>query len=228
VKGIDMVEKKTPVVILGAGGFASVVTEILSQSEDMLVIGCTDKALGLSERSADDQPSLRILGDDDVLPQLAEEYEGLNAILGLGPELMDVRARLIRVLDLVVIPPASAIHPSAVVSRLASWEAGTVIGAGAVVGVNVKIGRHCVLNLGASIAHDARLGANVWVGQGARIASYTHLANDVVIEMGASINSRVTVGRGARITGGAFVNTDVPDHAVVVGVPGRIVRYLAE
>jgi serine acetyltransferase len=36
------------------------------------------------------------------------------------------------------------------------------------------------------------------------------------------------VGQGARITGGAFVNTDVPDHAVVVGVPGRIVRYLAE
>jgi sugar O-acyltransferase (sialic acid O-acetyltransferase NeuD family) len=228
VKGIDMVEKKTPVVILGAGGFASVVMEILGLSEDVLVIGCTDKALGLSERSADDQPPLRILGDDDVLPQLAEEYNGLNAILGLGPELMDVRARLIRVLDLVVIPPASAIHPSAVVSRLAELEAGTVIGAGAVVGVNVKIGRHCVLNLGASIAHDARLGANVWVGQGARIASYTHLANDVVIEMGASINSRVTVGRGARITGGAFVNTDVPDHAVVVGVPGRIVRYLTE
>jgi acetyltransferase-like isoleucine patch superfamily enzyme len=47
----------------------------------------------------------------------------------------------------------------------------------------------------------------------------------VVIEMGASINSRVTIGAGARVIGGAFVNTDVPDHAVVVGVPARLVRY---
>ncbi len=221
-----MVVEKIPVVILGAGGYAGVVYEILTLLPEMLVIGCTDKALGLSERGLAEGISLRILGDDDVLPQLAEEHSGLKAVLGLGPDLMDVRARLIRTLDLQNIPPMTAIHPHAMVSELAKLGDGMVIGAGAIVGAGSEIGRHCVLAAGSSLAHNARLGTNVYVGQGARVSSYVELHDNVVVEMGASVNSRVVVGQGARITGGAFVNTDVPDHAVVVGVPGRIVRYL--
>ena len=221
-----MTEEKTPVVILGAGGYAVVINEILSLRPDVLVIGCTDKALGLSERSPDARTPLRILGDDDVLPDLAEEYTGLHAVLGLGPDLMDVRARLIRTLDRARIPPLTAAHPRAVVSHMARLGAGTVVEAGAIISAGTRLGRHCVVALGASIAHDARLASNVYIGQGARVASYVEMGDNVVIEMGASINSRVVIGEGARITGGAFVNTDVPDYAVVVGVPGRVVRYL--
>lgn len=220
-----MVEKKTPVVILGAGGYASVVHEILSHYQDVLVLGCTDKALGLSERSAGEGVSLRILGDDDILPQLAEEHFGLRAVLALGPDLMNVRAQLIQTLRVAGIPSITAVHPRAIVSRMAKVGEGTVVRGGAVVAAGSESGLHCIINLAASIDHHAKLGTNVFVGQGARVSSYVELHDDVVIEMGASINSRVVVNKGARITGGAFVNTDVPDHAVVVGVPGRIVRY---
>jgi len=223
---MDEKQAPIPVVILGAGGYASVVYEILSLRPDVVVLGCTDKALGLSERSLGEETALRILGDDDALPDLAEQHENLHAILGLGPALMDVRSRLVRTLDLEGIPPITAIHPSAVVSPEAKLSDGTVVGAGAIIGPHSAIGRHCAVHLGASIDHDARLGHNVFVGQGARIASDVELGDNVVIEMGASINDRVAVGQGARVTGGAFVNTDVPDHAVVVGVPARVVRYV--
>lgn len=221
-----MVGSKTPVVILGAGGFAVVVHEILSARPDVLVLGCTDKALGLSERSLSEGVSLRILGDDDILPDLAEQHPGLQAVLALGPDLMDVRARLIRMLDLEHIPPLTVVHPRAIVSSLAQLGEGTVVSAGAIINAGSRVGRHCVITIGASLDHDAQLGSNVFVGQGARISSYVELHDNVVIEMGASINSRVSVGQGARVTGGAFVNTDVPDHAVVVGVPARVVRYI--
>jgi len=226
LRRLTLTEEKTPVVILGAGGYAAVVQEILAQCPDVVVLGCTDKALGLSERSLDRHVSLRILGDDDILPQLAEEHPDLHAVLALGPDLMDVRARLIRTLDLQGIPPITAIHSRAIIAQTVKLGDGSVIGAGAIVNAGTEIGRHCVLNLDASIDHDARLGTNVYVGQGARVSSYVELGDNVVIEMGASINSRVVVGQGARVTGGAFVNTDVPDHAVVVGVPARVVRYL--
>lgn len=221
-----MAEQQTPVVILGAGGFGASVYEILQARSDMLVIGCTDKALGLSERTPVEGVRLRILGDDDVLPVLAEQHPGLHAVLALGPELMDVRARLAQVLMLEGIPQLTVVHSHAIISRFAKVEAGTVVMAGALLGPGTHAGSHCVINLGASLDHDARLMQNVFVGQGARVASNVEIQPNVVIEMGASINSRVVVGRGARITGGAFVNTDVPDHAVVVGVPARVVRYL--
>jgi sugar O-acyltransferase (sialic acid O-acetyltransferase NeuD family) len=221
-----MADEKTPVVMLGAGGYAAVIHEILNTRPDVLLIGCTDKALGISERSIDEGVTLRILGDDDILPQLADQYPGLHAVFALGPELMDVRARLIRRLDLEKLPPFTAIHPSAIVSPRAKIEAGTVVRGGAVISTASQIGRCCLVNLGASIDHDAHLAANVYVGQGAQISSHVQVGDNVVIEMGASINGRVTIGTGARVTGGAFVNTDVPDYAVVVGVPARVVRYL--
>lgn len=221
-----MTETRIPVVILGAGGFAAVVNEILSLLPDMLVIGCTDKALGLSDRGADEHTDLKILGDDDMLPELVEQHPGLRAVLALGPELMDVRARLLRTLERAHIEPLTVVHPRAIVSQTAKLGAGTIVRGGAVIGTGCHTGQHCVVNIGASIDHDARLGTNVFVGHGARIASHVELQDNVVVEIGASVNTRVVIGTGARIAGGAFVNTDIPDHAVVVGVPGRVVRYV--
>jgi len=219
-------EQKTPVVILGAGGYAAMVLEILSARPDLSVIGCTDKALGLSERSLGDGVSLRILGDDDVLPDLLDKYPGLKGVLALGPDLMETRSQLAMRLSRLGIPALTAIHPRATVSRLAALGEGTVAGAGAIIAAGTTAGPHCALTLGASIDHDARLGHNVFVGQGARISSSVEVHDNVVVEMGASINSRVVIGESARVTGGAFVNTDVPDRAVVVGVPARVVRYV--
>jgi len=219
-------EQKTPVVILGAGGYAAMVLEILSTQPEVAVIGCTDKAGGLSERSLGDGVSLRILGDDDVLPELSDKQPGLKAVLALGPDLMEARARLALQLARLGIGALTAIHPRATISRLAALGEGTVVGAGAILAAGTSVGRHCALTLGASVDHDAQLGNNVFVGQGARVSSSVEVQDNVVIEMGASINSRVVVGEGARVTGGAFVNTDVPDRAVVVGVPARVVRYL--
>jgi acetyltransferase EpsM len=220
-----MAGDKTPVVILGAGGYAAVVHEILAARSDVTVIGCTDKALGVSERSLDEGVTLRILGDDDVLPQLAEQHPGLNAVFALGPDQMEARARLINSLTRERIPALTAVHPRAVISPRARIGQGTVVREGAVISAGSAIGPCCLINLGASIDHDAHLGINVYVGQGAKISSHVQAGDNVVIEMGASINSRVVIGQGARIIGGAFVNTDVPDQAVMIGVPARLVRY---
>lgn len=215
-----------PVVILGAGGYAGVVYEILSQQPELRVIGCTDKALGISERTVGEGVRLPILGDDDALPGLARQHPGLSAVLALGPDLMDVRAQLIQTLMRLGIEPRTAIHPQAIVSRTATLGAGTVVRAGAAISDAVQLGPHGMVGLASSIDHHTAIGANVYVGQGARVSTYVEVEDQVVIEMGASINSRVKIGRGARITGGAFVNTDIPELAVVVGVPGRVVRYL--
>ena len=219
-------DAKKPVVILGAGGYAGLVYEILRARSDLTVLGCTDKVMGLSERTLGDGISLRILGDDNILPDLAEKHSELQAVIALGPELMDARTRLINLLDDLRIKPATAAHPRAIISRLTKVGAGTVFGAGAVLSAGSHIGRHCVIQIGASVDHDARIGNNVYIGQGSRISSYVEIEDNVVVELGASINRQVKIGPGARVTGGAFVNTDVPDRAVVVGVPARVVRYL--
>ncbi|MBP0494269.1 DapH/DapD/GlmU-related protein [Pararoseomonas indoligenes] len=51
------------------------------------------------------------------------------------------------------------------------------------------------------------------------------LGPDVWVGHGAIILPGVTIGAGAAIGAGAVVTKDVPDFAVVVGVPGRVLRY---
>ncbi|MBK7009946.1 MAG: hypothetical protein IPH36_15590 [Saprospiraceae bacterium] len=45
------------------------------------------------------------------------------------------------------------------------------------------------------------------------------------IGVGAILLPGATVGRGAVVGAGAVVTGDVPDFAVVAGVPARILRY---
>lgn len=49
--------------------------------------------------------------------------------------------------------------------------------------------------------------------------------DDVWIGYGATILDGVTIGQGAIVAAGALVSKDVPDYAIVGGVPAKILRF---
>ena len=53
------------------------------------------------------------------------------------------------------------------------------------------------------------------------------ILDDAWISAGATILPGVTIGCGAIVGAAAVVTKDVPDYAIVVGNPARIVRYLS-
>jgi serine O-acetyltransferase len=83
---------------------------------------------------------------------------------------------------------------------------------GVVVHSATRIGEGCVIYHGVTIgAHETR-------GAGATIG------DNVAIFAGAKIIGPVNIGDGARIGANAVVIADVPEGAVAVGVPARIIR----
>ena len=109
------------------------------------------------------------------------------------------------------------------------------------IGDNVLLAKHVFIDYSG----DVVIGDNVQLTNGVVIESHCHpfhsdytASRDIVtptaitIEEGAVIGSRAIImpschriGRHARVGAGAVVTKDIPDFAVAVGVPARVVRY---
>lgn len=84
---------------------------------------------------------------------------------------------------------------------------------------------------GIVISPEATLGSNVNVAQGVTIGVTRRgarigapiLGDRVWIGANAILVGKISIGNDALIAPGAYVNFDVPEHAVVMGNPGKVV-----
>jgi maltose O-acetyltransferase len=58
-----------------------------------------------------------------------------------------------------------------------------------------------------------------------RVKAPINIGDDVWIGARATILKGVTIGNGAIIGAGAVVTKDVPENAIVVGNPGKVIKY---
>lgn len=85
--------------------------------------------------------------------------------------------------------------------------------------------------MGVVIGETAVIGDNVILYQGVTLGGTSHqkvkrhptLGNNVVVGVGAQLIGDITIGDGSKVGAGSVVVTSVPDHATVVGIPGRVV-----
>lgn len=113
---------------------------------------------------------------------------------------------------------------------------------GVKIGKNCKISSHTFICKGVTIEDDVFIGHNVTFindkypratdNSGKRLETRDWILEKTIIKKGASIGSSatilsgVTIGKGALVGAGALVTKDVPAHAVVIGNPATILRYM--
>ncbi len=138
--------------------------------------------------------------------------------------------------------------------RQARWKAQLrYMGEGSLVYRNVVIHSAQRVSIGARVAiaefvhiwggGEVSIGNDVLIASHVVITSQSHdltsafyrdtvvrqpvtIKDNVWIGSGAVVLPGVTIGGGAVIGAGCVVTKDVPDYALVVGVPGRVVRTL--
>jgi serine O-acetyltransferase len=87
--------------------------------------------------------------------------------------------------------------------------------------------RDIVINERAIIGDNCNISQGVTIGQAnrGRRKGTPVIGRNVYIGPGAKIVGAVTVGNDVAIGANCVVTDDVPDHAVVVGVPGRVISF---
>lgn len=102
--------------------------------------------------------------------------------------------------------------------------------------LDLKLSRGVILQhngLGVVIHPRAIIGENTEILQNVSIAGRNNrgtpiIGKNVFIGCGACILGGVTIGDNVMIGANAVVITDIPDNAVVVGVPGKVVKIINE
>lgn len=206
-----------PVAILGAGGHAKVVIDIVERVGTHRIVGVFDDD---PAKWGTELCGYRVVGGIDEFLQRWRARCPV-AVIAIGDN--HVRHKLYRRLAEAGLTPATAVHPSAVVARDVDLGAGTVVMALAAVNPGCVIGPCAVINTSASVDHDCSLGECVFIAPGARLSGNVQVGDLSFIGTGASIIPGRAIGRNATVAAGAVVITDVPDNVTVVGVPARVV-----
>ena len=118
-----------------------------------------------------------------------------------------------------------AVHKTAAISVHSKIGEGTVVMANVAVNPSVEIGKHCIINTGAVLEHDCKISNFAHISPNAALAGNVEVGEGTHVGIGASVIQGIKIGKWATIGAGAVVIKDVPDFAVVVGSPARIIKY---
>ncbi|MFO7245065.1 MAG: acyltransferase [Actinomycetes bacterium] len=154
------------------------------------------------------------------------------------------------VADDAIIGDGSSIWHLAQVREHARIGRNCIVGRGAYIGTGVVMGDGCKVQNYALVYEPAVLEDGVFVGpsvvftndhfprainpDGTPKSAHDWEPVGVTVRHGASIGARavcvapVTIGRWATVAAGAVVTKDVPDYALVAGVPARRVGWVGE
>ena len=198
------------VIIIGTGGHAKVLADIVLCSGDNL----------LGFLTSDDKTEFvgfPILGRDTDY----EKFDDCSFIIGIGDNA--VREQFVERMQ--GVDWYTAIHPTANIARVdTSIGEGCAIMAKATVCAGAHIGRHCIINTSADADHDSVMEDFSHISALSILAGGARIGKRSFMGVNSCVRDKTSIGADCFIGAGSAVVKDITEPGVYVGVPVRKIK----
>lgn len=205
--------KELPVIIIGNGGHAKVLVDILLSQKRHII--------GFTTPSKEDNPyDIPYIGNDEaIISYSPEEVELVNA-LG-STRNMTARKRVYNFFRLEGYTFTRVISPNSIISKHVDLGEGVQIMAGAVVQPFVNIADNTIINTAVSIDHDCIVGQHCHIAPGTTMSGAVTVGDSTHIGTGTTIIQNVDIGSNVLVGAGSVVLNDIKNGRKAYGVPAK-------
>ena len=206
-------------VIIGAGTYGEVYLAYL-QEAGVDIVGFLDDNKDLHGSLV---KGVRVLGGTDLLSSLRDTYQVEAVYCPIGNN--KLRVRFLSLANQLGYQTPNYIHPSAIISP------SVVIGKGVYVLLNtsimpyVTIQDYVMISMNVNIAHHSVLEEGTFISTGVNFGASIVAHKYSYVGISATIMTGIkNLGEDCLVGAGAVIIKDVPDKAVVAGVPAKVLR----
>lgn len=206
-------------IIIGAGTYGEVYLAYL-QEAGVDIVGFLDDDPKYANQSVREIP---VLGSISKLETL-KETNGIEAVYcPLGNNKLRVKF-LERARELGYKTP-NYIHPSVIISPNVSIGEGVYILLGTTIMPHTVIKDFVMISMGVHLAHHCVLEEGVFLSTGCNFGASIHAHKYAYCGISSTIMTGIhELGEDCLIGAGAVVIKDVPDRAVMAGVPAKVLK----
>ncbi len=196
------------IIIIGAGGHARSITDVVESDGDFQIHGFVDSNLNIGDKFC----GYDVIGSDDDLSDILPHAE--NALIGIGQiSNPNIRQNLFQLLKEKGFKLPAISSPSSIISVNSFVGQGTIIMHGAIVNSGAKIGENCIINTGSIIEHDVEVGDNTHISTGVIVNGSSKVGKSSFIGSGSVIRNNINIGERCLVGMGSKVLNDLPDFA---------------
>lgn len=207
-------------VIIGAGGFAKELLQVILQKTPIEQVAFYDDVTSACPSRIFEQ--FPILKNQRDLQEFFNLH-GNDFVLGLGGT--QYRKQLSEKVSSWGGNLVSAIDKRASVGTFIQIGTGSTVLSQACISNSVQIGKAALIYYNSVITHDCILGDFVEISPGATVLGRSQIGDLTQIGANATVLSNIKVGQNCIIGAGAVVTKNVPDNTVVAGVPAKFMRH---
>lgn len=197
------------VIIIGAGGHARVIEDIILKTGDSIVGFLDDNVTGKLD-------GIPILGKIKEANDIYEKYPASKFIIAIGNN--NIRKEISQK---YLLPYYTAIHPNSIIANNVRIKEGSVIMAGSCINPYVTIGTHVIINTGAIVEHNCEIADFVHISPRGVLGGTVYVGEATHIGIGAVVKNNIKIEKDIIVGAGAVVVKDIQESGTYIGVPAQ-------